>query len=255
MKRFIFLLCIVMIACNAVDSVNSTKKSLEEIEKQYANKIPKLWGEDLQGITKNLSDKNAKSNQKIIYLTFDACGGDYDKNLIDFLIKNNINATLFINARWIHAHKDEFIKLAKNPLFSIQNHGTNHKPLSINGKEIYGIKGTDSIKEVYDEIMQNDKLIRELSGKNPTYFRSGTAYYDEVAISIAKDLGYSIGGFDVLGDGGATFSKEKIIAQENLIKNGSIIIYHFNKPKSHTLQGLKVLIPKLQQKGFSFGLL
>ncbi|CUU39296.1 FIG00712136: Hypothetical protein [Helicobacter typhlonius] len=223
--------------------------TLEEIEHKYKNIAPTQWGENLEGVTTILPNES----KPVAYLTFDACGGAYDKALIDYLIAHNIQATLFINARWIHKHTDDFIKLAQNPLFSIQNHGTKHLPLSVNGKSIYHIKGTDSVSGVYKEIMDNDELIFKLTGKKPHYFRSGTAYYDEIAVSILKDLGYKIGGFDVLGDGGATFSKQKIIKQAQKARNGSILIYHFNKPQSDTFAGIKEVVPMLLEKGFYFG--
>lgn len=223
-------------------------KTLEFLQKKYANITPKQWGEKLDGITSILPN-----NKPIVYLTFDACGGDYDKSIIDYLIANNIKATLFINSHWIDKHKDDFLALASNPLFSIQNHGTLHRPLSVNGKSIYHIKGTESIAGVYNEIMGNDRLIFELTGKKPHYFRSGTAYYDEVSIQIAKDLGYEIAGFDVLGDAGATFSKAQIIQQIKNVKNGSILIYHLNKPKSSTSAGIKEVVPILKNEGFQFG--
>ena len=249
---FAILLCVgalLFITQNTRDKQTSKKTpSLESLQVKYASITPKLWGEKMEGITSLLPSEASP----VVYLTFDACSGAYDKALIDYLSENKIEATLFINSRWIDKHEQDFLTLAHNPLFSIQNHGTLHRPLSVNGKSIYNIKGTDSIQGVYNEIMGNDKRIFELTGKHPRYFRSGTAYYDEVAISIAKDLGYEIGGFDVLGDGGATFSKEKIIKQVNKVKNGSILIYHFNKPKSDTFAGIKEVVPLLQKKGFSF---
>lgn len=191
-----------------------------------------------------------------MFLTFDACGGkhgnDYDKELIEYLKKEGIEATLFINSRWIDSNKNIFNDLAKNDLFSIQNHGTLHRPLSVSGREVYNIKGTNSIKEVYDEISGNDAKIKELTGKKPKLFRSGTAYYDDISVKIAKDLGYEIGGFDVLGDAGATFSKEQIIKQGKTAKNGSILIYHMNKPKGETFEGVKVVIENLKKSGYSF---
>lgn len=223
--------------------------SLESLQEKYAGIAPQQWGERLDGITYLVPSQTSP----IVYLTFDACGGDYNKALIDYLIAHKIPATLFINSRWIDRHKEDFLALAHNPLFSIQNHGTLHRPLSVNGRSMYHIKGTDSIKGVYDEIMGNDRRIFELTGKKPRYFRSGTAYYDEVAIHIAKDLGYEIGGFDVLGDGGATFSKAQIIKQIDKARNGSILIYHFNKPKSDTFAGIKEVVPLLEKRGFSFG--
>lgn len=255
-KRFVIsFICIgIVCACLSVfvykKFLQSTEAAIvQELEYKYANVEPTQWGEDLQGITTLLPNDDSP----VVYLTFDACGGAYDKALIKYLEDNSIPATLFINQRWINKHLETFLALSKNPLFSIQNHGTRHLPLSVNGKSIYNITGTHSIKEIYDEIMDNDKLIVSLIGKKPRYFRSGTAYYDEVALHILKDLGYEIGGFDILGDGGATFSKKQMLKQIEDVQNGSILIYHFNKPKSDTFAGIKEIVPILAQKGFTFG--
>lgn len=225
--------------------------TLKEIEEKYSGKVPKEWGEKAAGVLNHIN-----TNEKVVFLTFDACGGKggsgYDKELIEYLKKEGIEATLFINSRWIDSNKDIFDDLAKNDLFSIQNHGTLHRPLSVNGREVYNIKGTNSVKEVYDEISGNDAKIKKLTGKKPKLFRSGTAYYDDVSVQIAKDLGYKIGGFDVLGDAGATFSKEEIIKQGKAAKNGSILIYHMNKPKGETFEGVKVVIENLKKSGYSF---
>lgn len=246
-----FFVIAYQVICSLRDSRTHTKPipSLEQIEHKYHDQKPSEWSEDFEGITSRLIPRPWLPR---VYLTFDACGGEYDKALIDYLIQEQIPATLFINSRWIDKHYDAFMELAQNPLFSIQNHGTLHRPLSINGREIYHIKGTNSIQEVYEEIMQNDALITKLTGTRPRYFRSGTAYYDDIAVKIAKDLGYQIGGFDVLGDGGATFSTSRIVEQAKKARDGSILIYHFNKPQSDTLAGIKKVVPLLRQQGFAF---
>ncbi|RDU64918.1 polysaccharide deacetylase [Helicobacter didelphidarum] len=234
---------------NLVDA-ESQNLLLLGLENKYQNIQPKIWQENPQG-----SINTIQTNKKILYLTLDACGGAYDKELIDFLVESHIHATLFINAHWIESHKEEFLELANNPFFSIQNHGTKHKPLSVNGKSIYGIQGTDSVAEVFHEIYDNEKLIFNLTGKKPTFFRSGTAYYDDIALAIAQDMGYKIGGFDIIGDGGGTFSYNKILQQAKKVRSGSILIYHFNKPKGDTRKALQTLIPQWLEQGYEFGLL
>ncbi|WP_104697359.1 MULTISPECIES: polysaccharide deacetylase family protein [unclassified Helicobacter] len=220
---------------------------LKSIKEKYRDKTPVFWGYEHQGIISKI-----KTNKPIIFLTLDACSGEYDKRIIDLLQKEKIPAILFVNTRWIENHQLALQEIAKNPLFSIQNHGNSHKPLSIEGKSAYQIEGTKNIQEVYEEIILSDELITHLTGKKPTLFRSGTAYYDDVAIAIAKDLGYKIIGFDVIGDGGATFDKEQILLQAQKVTNGSILIYHFNHPQKDTYEGLKSVIKILKEKGFLF---
>lgn len=210
------------------------------------------WGENVRGVVTRFH-----TDKKEIALTFDACGGSlkssqYDKNLIDFLIQNKIPATLFINARWIDSNIEHFKQLASNPLFEIANHGTKHRPLSIDGKSIYNIEGTNNEAEVVDEIMGNENKIFELTQKYPHFFRTGTAYYDEEAVAIARKMGLEIAGFSVLGDAGATLSAAQVEKQILSAKPGDIIIAHMNHPESETRAGLIAAIKILQRKGFHF---
>lgn len=223
----------------------------EEIINKYNGKIPLTWGEKVDGVITKLNIKD-----KVIALTFDACGGTsgngFDNELIDFLIKEKVPATLFINYRWIEANKEAFLELSRNPLFEIENHGYMHKPLSVNGKSVYNIKGTENPGEVFDEISLNEKEIEKLTGRKPKFFRAGTAYYDELAVKISNDIGEKSLGFNIIGDAGATFSKEQIIKACAHPVNGSIFIFHMNHPEKSTYEGLSVVIPELKNKGFSF---
>lgn len=234
-----------------ISEIDKDDKLEEEIIETYENVKPKKWAEHLDGVVSHL-----KTDNKEIALTLDACGGDkgsgYDKELIDFLDKEKIPATLFINYRWIEANKHIFMDLSKNNNFKIENHGYSHKPLSVNKNSIYNIEGTSNVKEVIQEIKLNEDEVYKLTGKKTKYFRSGTAYYDEVAIEIANKLGYKIAGFSINGDGGATFSKEEIINSVSKAKSGDIIIGHFNQPSGYTYEGLKEALISLREDGYKF---
>ena len=273
MKKIIFIILCIFIGvtgCTKKSEINkntakdnNTKEEIIEVQKDKQEKLedeiintyehvkPKQWGEALEGVVRYLDSDN-----KEIALTLDACGGKngskYDKELIDFLEKEKIPATLFINYRWIEANKDIFMELSKNNNFEIENHGYSHKPLSANKKSIYNIEGTSNVKEVIKEIKLNEDQIYKLTGKKTKYFRSGTAYYDEVAIKVANKLGYKIAGFSINGDGGATFSKEEIISEVSKAKSRDIIISHFNQPNGNTYEGLKEALIKLREEGYKF---
>jgi peptidoglycan/xylan/chitin deacetylase (PgdA/CDA1 family) len=59
------------------------------------------------------------TDQKLIALTFDACGGPrgkgYDAKLIKYLKREKIPATLFISGKWIDANPEIFGELTKEP--------------------------------------------------------------------------------------------------------------------------------------------
>lgn len=102
------------------------------------------------------------------------------------------------------------MRLAAEPLFEIANHGTRHRPLSVSGRSAYGIAGTRDAGEVYDEVAGNHVKLTRLLGAPPRFFRSGTAYCDDIAARIVTDLGERFANFSVNGDGGATFTPEQV---------------------------------------------
>ena len=210
------------------------------------------WGDSISGINYKF---NTKKNQ--IALTFDACGGSkksnaVDQKLFDFLIEQNISATIFVSSKWINANTEFFQKISKLENFDIQNHGTRHVPLSIDGKSIYGIKGTSSQFEITEEIMHNKNKIFELTNKNPIFFRSGTAFYDQESIKIAKSLDVKIVGFSIAADAGATLSQNQIFDNLKNTKPGAIILGHINHPESASAAGFILGIKYLKKQGFEF---
>lgn len=251
-KRVVFtLFCILTLNVYANPIKNDYEKLKSSTITKFEKQKPKQWGEKVTGVKTQFNTK-----EKVIAITMDACGSKdgmgYDSKLISYLEKENIPATLFINARWIDANMDTFKTLAENPLFEIGNHGYSHKPASVDGKSAQGIIGTANISELFDEIELNAKKIELITNKKPKYFRSATGYYDEVAVKIANKLNHQVIGFSILGDGGATFSKEKVENAFLKAKNGEIAIIHMNHPLSQTADGTIKVINELKQKGFKF---
>lgn len=229
---------------------NDYSELRKKIVCKFSNKAASEWGEAMKGVKTRIDTK-----KKILALTFDACGsrGDScDWQLIDFLAGKQIPATLFISGRWIDSHPKDFQKLCKYANFEIENHGLNHKPCSIDGKSAYGIKGTKNIGEIIDEIEKNALKIKSLTGTKPRFYRSGTAYYDEVGVEIAGELGYEIAGFGVLGDAGATYTKGQVKNALLGAPASSIVIFHMNHPESWIAEGVIEAIPELKKKGFKF---
>lgn len=217
----------------------------------YGRLKPHTWGFEAPGVVHALP-----TAQDVIALTFDACGGPggsgYDRKLIDFLRRREVPATLFLNSRWIDANPAVFRRLAREPLFEIANHGTRHRPLSVTGRSAYGIAGTRSAGEVYDEIAGNHTKLARLLGAPPRFFRSGTAFCDDIAARIVIDLGERFVGFSVNGDGGATFTPEEVRRTVGAARSGSIVICHMNHPEGGTAEGIAAAVPHLLASGHRF---
>ena len=229
--------------------VDTGRISRKALERRYSRKQPTAWGEAVPRVVSRLP-----TTDRVVALTLDACGGrtgsGYDTELIKTLRRERVSATLFVNARWIEANPRMFQRLAADPLFEIANHGTEHRPLSVNGRSAYGLAGTSSVANVVDEVAVNQQLITKLTGTAPAFFRSGTAYYDDVAVRIVNDLGLQVINFNVLGDAGATYSAPQVAGAMLSSKPGSIILAHMNRPNSGTAEGIAAALPKLRKRGF-----
>ncbi len=232
---------------NTEQDYQSVKTKIVEL---FGNAEPTDWGENIGGVITEID-----TDEKVVALTFDACDGSpdsFDQELIDFLIEAEVKATLFIGGGWIKENEAEFIKLANNPLFEIANHGYDHKPLSVTGESAYNIRGTANLEEAFDEVYRNQLLIKELTGVLPKYFRSGTAYYDDVAVEMIDELGLKAVNYNVLGDAGGTFNQQQIINSFEAARAGSIFLFHMNKPNSEIASGVKVGIEQLKEAGYRF---
>jgi peptidoglycan/xylan/chitin deacetylase (PgdA/CDA1 family) len=220
----------------------------EVLIQKYSGEQPLAWGDAVPGVTLQLP-----TTDLVVALTLDACGGHagsgYDETLIETLRRERVPATLFVNARWIEANRQEFQRLAADPPFEIANHGTEHRPLSVTGQSVYGIAGTANVADVVHEVSVNQRLVTELTGIRPAFFRSGTAYYDDVAVRVVADLGLQVVNFDVLGDAGATYSATQVTEAILTSTPGSIILAHFNQPGSGTAAGVAAALPELRQRG------
>jgi peptidoglycan/xylan/chitin deacetylase (PgdA/CDA1 family) len=247
-----FLIYSLLFFCWSIESAQPQEiRTKEQIISKFSGRVPHEWGEKVKGVKTRLD-----TDQKVLALTFDACGGPkgsgYDAKLIDFLTSEAIPATFFISGKWMDSNPDIFRALTRNPLFEIENHGSKHRPCSATGRSVYGIKGTKSVGEIYDEIELNALEILNLTGRKPKYYRPGAAYGDEICAEVASALGYEVVNFSVRGDAGATYSKKQM--EEALLHSGfaSIILMHMNHPKGETAQGVSAVVPELRKRGFRF---
>lgn len=236
-------------------AIASSLQSMENLKQQigarYADVKPLRWAENVDGVRSRLATAD-----KVVALTLDACGSPkgrgVDSRLLEFLVREQVPATLFINGRWIDANPQLFRQLAANPLFEIANHGTMHKPASVNGRSAYGIVGTRSIGEVVEEIELNARKIETVSGTRPKLYRSGTAYYDDVAVQIAQLLGHEVAGYSLLGDAGATWNAAAVKSALLKAAPGDIALLHMNHPEAGTGEGIMMAVPELRKRGFRF---
>jgi peptidoglycan/xylan/chitin deacetylase (PgdA/CDA1 family) len=192
-------------------------------------------------------------DQKIA-LTLDACSGKYDGDLIQFLIKNHIPATIFATKKWLDKNSFGLYVIKSHlDLFDVEDHGANHIPAVIGaGKKVYGIPGEPDLIHLRSELSQGASAVQAATGVAPHWYRGATAEYDAQAVTEIEKMGYKIAGFSVNADAGATAGRLTIEKKLEHVKAGDVIIAHMNKPASDTAEGLSVGLAHLLKKGFVF---
>ena len=221
-----------------------------QLVSEFAGRRPTEWGLNVTGVVTRSS-----AHQAVI--TLDACGGPggsaVDQELLATLRRLNIPATLFVNARWIHANRPLAAELGADPLFELANHGLLHRPLSVTGRSAYGIPGTASVADAYDELTGCQESLVEATGKPSRFFRAGTAYFDDVAAAMTRRLGILPVNFSINADAGATLPPAAVASALSAAGPGDIVIAHFNKPGSGTAAGFRQALPRLHGGGIAFG--
>jgi peptidoglycan/xylan/chitin deacetylase (PgdA/CDA1 family) len=248
MMRICLILCSLWLLAVFPGASASRAAPAADPAPEYARARPSAWGVALAGIQSRLP----ASKSFALALTLDACDGGYDAELIAWLRNQGIAATLFVTSIWIRRHPDAFRDLAAEPLFEIAAHGERHRPASVTGRGAHGIRGTGSVAELVREVEDNAERIRALTGRRPGWFRSGTTFYDDVAVRVIQNLGLNLAGYSLAGDEGATLSARRVEARLLAAKPGEIILCHMNRPKSGTRDGLKAALPRLRDKGARF---
>jgi peptidoglycan/xylan/chitin deacetylase (PgdA/CDA1 family) len=191
---------------------------------------------------------------KRIALTLDACSGQYDDDLIQFLIARHIPATIFATKKWLDKNPIGLaVVKAHLDLFDVENHGERHIPAVIGaGRRVYGILGEPDIIHLRREVVEGASAIKDAFGVAPHWYRDATAEYDAQSVQEIQNLGYKIAGFSVNADSGATLNKQTIEKKLERVKAGDVIIAHMNKPSSDTAEGLSLGLAYLLKIGFTF---
>ncbi|MDR1490297.1 MAG: polysaccharide deacetylase family protein [Desulfovibrio sp.] len=225
-----------------------------DIGAPYAKAIPRQWGERLPGVVTRMPVP--RQGPKVLFLTLDACGGrrgsGVDRGILELLREERIPAVIFVSSVWLRDNLALAKELAADGLFELAAHGTRHLPASVSGRFAYGIKGCTSVRALVEEVAGNVSDLAGLSGRRPLWYRSGTAFYDEVAIEVIHSLGLRVAGYTVSLDEGGTLPAAKVAEKALKAESGAILLCHLNRPGCATGRGLAVALPKLKAEGAIF---
>ncbi len=124
---------------------------------------------------------DAKSQEKVIYLTFD-CGYEYENNtseILDVLKEKDVTAAFFCLLKFYKKNPEVTQRMIAEGHI-LGNHSNNHLAMHS------GMSRT----QMADEIFQVDKYLRDTYNYKSIYFRPPSGEYCESLLDLCVNLGY-----------------------------------------------------------------
>ena len=183
-----------------------------------------------------VTNKKINNSDKLIALTFDD-GPNYNTSkVLDVLAKYNVKATFFVLGSKAKDNK-KILKREYDSGMEIGNHTFNHLLLT---------KYKENV--IKDEIDKTSSVIFEVTGRYPKLLRPSYGAYNNTIKKIG-DMPIIIWDIDTLD---WKYHNSKRIASRviNKVKNGDIILMH--DIYSATANSLNIIIPELQNRGYTF---
>ena len=195
-------------------------------------------------ILSNTDSYYVGSDEKVIYLTFDA---GYDNGtlskILDTLKEKNVKSTFFVTGDFLN-REGELTNRIISEGHLIGNHTYGHKNIT---------KLSD--ESIVNEIQKLENKYKEITGNEMVkLFRPPEGEFDERSLSVVKNLGYKTFFWSIAYDDwntnvkkGAKYGYNKVM---NNIHNGAIILLH--TVSIDNAQALPRIIDDLRNQGYEF---
>jgi peptidoglycan-N-acetylglucosamine deacetylase len=174
-----------------------------------------------------------------VALTFDDGPGEETGTLLETLVRAKVPAAFFLVGAMIRQQKAMARRIAATPGMTIANHTISHPMLT-----------RIPPARARREIVQNSKLIEQVTGVKPRFFRPPYGLHNSAIDAVAGSLGQSV----VLWSAGALdweYDKPAKIVEVTVrqIAPGAIVLAHDVHP--WTIKAMPGLIAKLRAKGYT----
>ena len=185
------------------------------------------------------------TNQKVLYLTFDAgYENGCTEKILDILKKHNVKAAFFLVGNYIEKNAD-LVRRMVDEGHIVANHTMHHPDMSkISNKESFA-----------KELQDLEALFRSVTGKEmPKYYRPPQGVYSENNLKMAQELGYktvfwSLAYVDWNNDAQPTAEHafSKLLPRTH---NGAVILLHSTSKTNAEI--LDELLTRWKNMGYQF---
>ena len=188
------------------------------------------------------------TNEKVIYLTFDA---GYENGctaqILDVLKDNNVPAAFFLVGNYMEKNADLVRRMVEEGHI-VGNHTMHHRDMS-------RLKEKDAFTA---ELTDLEKLFQEITGTElPKYYRPPQGTYSQDNLIMARDMGYrtvfwSLAYVDWNNNAQPT-AEEAFSKLLPRIHNGAVVLLHSTSKTN--AQIMDELLTKWKEMGYTFGTL
>ena len=213
MKKFLIVLLSLIVLTNL--NVNAYGFGFKKNDKHIKPEIGMY-----ESILNKTNSYYVGSDEKVIYLTFDA---GYDNGtlpkILDTLNEKSVKATFFVTGDFL-CRETELVKRISSEGHLIGNHTYGHKNITKLNNE-----------EITSEVQKLELKYKEITGEDmPKLFRPPEGEFDERSLTVINNLGYRTFFWSIAYDDwntkiqkGAEYGYNKVMSN---IHNGAIILLH-----------------------------
>lgn len=194
--------------------------------------------------------RNGPRDFKYLTLTFDDGPHPlYTPEVLDILKEKEVEATFFLVGKHVKKYP-EIVKRIINEGHTVGNHTYSHRSLIPLSRE-----KTDF------EIIETEKVIREIIGEKPTLFRPPRGVYSDYSRELLMDNRYTMVLWDVSSQDWRELRYNNIVTNIiNNVQNGSVILFHDSGDiitssggdRRNTVRALPLIIDQLRAQGYDF---
>lgn len=183
------------------------------------------------------------ADENVLLLTIDDAPDNHGVEMAEKLAEMDADAIFFVNGHFIDSEEGEQQLLDIYDLgFEIGNHTMTHPNLS----EI-------SDEQAYEEIVDLNDLIEDITGERPRFFRAPFGVNTEYSEQIMEEedmqsMNWSYG-YDYFEEYMEAEALAEIMVEAPELRDGANLLMH---DRSFTLEALEDIVNGLEEKGYEF---
>ena len=247
-KRDLLLLFSAIVAVGAILFTQFTHTAMETGAwglSFRADNTPPLGPADSDTLARYNASYLGRTEEKVIYLTFDAgYENGCTEKILDALKKHNAPAAFFLVGNYMEKNADLVRRMVEEGHI-VGNHTMHHPDMS-------KLEDKDAFSK---ELTELEALFKEITGKElPKYYRPPQGTYSQSNLEMARDLGYrtvfwSLAYVDWNNDSQPT-AEEAYAKLLPRIHNGAVVLLH--STSATNAQILDDLLTKWEGMGYTF---